>query len=149
MLYFGQYRAMFAWHKEDFDLNSINFLHHGKPKIWYAVCRPSAKRFESLCKSLFGDEANKCPEFMRHKNIFISPKILQQEKIQYVTTVQHENEFILTFPEGYHAGFNTGFNVAESVNFSSPNWVSYGRKCSFVGVSRILFAWTLTIFVRE
>lgn len=131
MLYFGQYRAMFAWHKEDFDLNSINFLHHGKPKIWYAVCRPSAKRFESLCKSLFGDEANKCPEFMRHKNIFISPKILKQEKIQYVTTVQHENEFILTFPEGYHAGFNTGFNVAESVNFSSPNWVPYGRKCSF------------------
>jgi hypothetical protein len=131
MLYFGQYRAIFSWHKEDYDLNSINFLHHGKPKFWYAVCRPSAKRFESLCKSMFGDEANKCPEFMRHKNIFISPKILKKEKIQYVSTVQHENEFILTFPNGYHAGFNTGFNVAESVNFSSPKWISYGRKCNF------------------
>ena len=131
MLYFGQYRAMFSWHKEDFDLNSINFIHHGKPKIWYAVCRPSAKRFESLCKSMFGDEANKCPEFMRHKNIFISPKLLKKEKIQYVTTVQHENEYILTFPDGYHAGFNTGFNVAESINFSSPKWVQYGRRCGF------------------
>ena len=31
-LYVGSWKSMFGWHKEDLDLNAINFLHHGKPK---------------------------------------------------------------------------------------------------------------------
>ena len=31
-LYIGCWKSMFAWHKEDLDLSSINFLHFGKPK---------------------------------------------------------------------------------------------------------------------
>lgn len=30
MLYFGSWRAMFAFHTEDLDLYSINYLHTGK-----------------------------------------------------------------------------------------------------------------------
>lgn len=37
MLYFGMWRAAFAYHCEDMDLFSVNYLHHGCPKSWYCL----------------------------------------------------------------------------------------------------------------
>ncbi len=36
-LYFGTWKSSFAWHTEDFYLNSMNYLHFGEPKHWYNV----------------------------------------------------------------------------------------------------------------
>ena len=45
-LYVGMYRAAFAWHCEDMDLHSINYLHWGAPKTWYLSAR---ERPDCLC----------------------------------------------------------------------------------------------------
>lgn len=38
---------------------------------------------------------------------------------------------IVTFPGGYHAGFNEGRNVSEAWNMGSEKWIEKGRVASF------------------
>jgi hypothetical protein len=56
-----------------------------------------------------------------------------QFNIRVNRLVHHEGEFVITFPYGYHSGFNLGYNCAESVNFALESWLEYGKvakKCN-------------------
>lgn len=49
--------------------------------------------------------------------------------------VHYQHEFVITFPYGYHSGYNLGYNCAESVNFATEAWLEYGRiakKCECI-----------------
>lgn len=129
-LYFGMWKTTFAWHTEDMDLYSINYLHFGAPKSWYCVPPEHGRRLERLAAGFFHSTAQKCAAFLRHKMTVISPQILRQYSIPYNKITQEAGEFMITFPYGYHAGFNHGFNCAESTNFALPRWVEYGKRAS-------------------
>ena len=129
MVYVATWGSTFCWHTEDYELNSINFLHEGAPKSWYAIPPTHAPKFEDLARSLFGQENEDCSQFMRHKTFMIPPTLLKKHQIPFKTVVQEVGEFVVTFSRGYHMGFNHGFNVAEAVNFvASPRWVNIGRQ---------------------
>jgi len=82
---------------------------------------------ELLAKALFPAEHNDCDQFLRHKMSLISPTHLIANGIPCFTTVHREREFMITFPRAYHAGFNHGYNIAESTNFASERWIDYGK----------------------
>ena len=125
-LYYGMWASVFAAHTEDMNLLSINYLHAGAPKYWYAIAAEDADRFESLMASQFSTSSSQCPQFLRHKRCLLSPNILNKAGISYTTQVQRAGDIIITFPGSYHFGFNTGFNCAESTNFAVPEWIPMG-----------------------
>ena len=139
-VYLGSWRSFFAWHTEDQDLYSINFLHFGARKTWYCIPPSQRDKFERSVKDALPDLFESCSEFLRHKEILCSPTWLQKHDIPYVTCSQREGEIIITMPGAFHAGFNHGFNCAESVNFGTKHWLPFGRvakscKCAKDSVS--------------
>lgn len=49
---------------------------------------------------------------------------------------QEAGEFMVTFPYAYHAGFNHGFNCAESTNFATERWIEYGKQAVLVRIAK-------------
>ncbi|XP_019740431.1 lysine-specific demethylase 4A isoform X2 [Hippocampus comes] len=148
-LYFGMWKAAFAWHTEDMDLYSINYLHFGEPKSWYAVPPEHGRRLERLAKGFFPGNAQSCEAFLRHKMTLISPSILKKYGIPFEKVTQEAGQFIVTFPFSYHAGFNHGFNCAESTNFAMQRWIDYGKHATLCSCRQDMVKISMDVFVRK
>uniref|UniRef100_UPI00398E3C1E lysine-specific demethylase 4A isoform X2 n=1 Tax=Pristiophorus japonicus TaxID=55135 RepID=UPI00398E3C1E len=148
-LYFGMWKTTFAWHTEDMDLYSINYLHFGEPKSWYTIPPEHGKRLERLAKGFFPGSAQSCEAFLRHKMTLISPSILKKYGIPFDRVTQEAGEFMITFPYGYHAGFNHGFNCAESTNFATLRWVEYGKHAVLCSCRKDMVKISMDVFVRK
>ncbi|KAH1167076.1 hypothetical protein KIL84_016248 [Mauremys mutica] len=148
-LYFGMWKTSFAWHTEDMDLYSINYLHFGEPKSWYSIPPEHGKRLERLAKGFFPGSAQSCEAFLRHKMTLISPLILKKYGIPFDKVTQEAGEFMITFPYGYHAGFNHGFNCAESTNFATLRWIEYGKQSVLCSCRKDMVKISMDVFVRK
>ncbi|XP_028332727.1 lysine-specific demethylase 4A-like [Gouania willdenowi] len=148
-LYFGSWKTTFPWHTEDMDLYSINYLHFGEPKSWYAVSSEHGKSLEHLAKDFFPESAKNCEAFLRHKMALISPSILEKHGIPFEKITQNAGEFMITFPYAYHAGFNHGFNCAEATNFASERWIEYGKQAVMCSCREDMVKFSMDVFVRK
>ncbi|KAE8291101.1 Lysine-specific demethylase 4A [Larimichthys crocea] len=148
-LYFGMWKTTFAWHTEDMDLYSINYLHFGEPKSWYCVPPEHGKRLERLAKGFFPGSSQNCEAFLRHKMTLISPSILKKYGIPFDKITQEAGQFMVTFPYAYHAGFNHGFNCAESTNFATERWIEYGKQAVLCSCRKDMVKISMDVFVKK
>ncbi|CAJ1975005.1 unnamed protein product [Sphenostylis stenocarpa] len=155
MVYVAMLFSWFAWHVEDHDLHSLNYLHMGASKTWYGVPRDAAVAFEEVVRVHgYGGEINPLvPQFTRllegcgcivfcSHNHELSSSIIVENKVfhaavllcpgspRYAETgklVQNAGEFVVTFPRAYHTGFSHGFNCGEAANIATPEWLRVAK----------------------
>lgn len=125
-LYVGMCFSTFCWHNEDHYTYSINYQHFGETKTWYGVPGNHAEKFEDVMRRAVPELFEQQPDILLQLVTIFSPERLRNEGVDVFACDQHANEFVVTFPQAYHAGFNHGFNFNEAVNFAIPDWVSDG-----------------------
>ncbi|XP_053962444.1 mucin-2-like isoform X3 [Anastrepha ludens] len=148
-LYFGMWKTTFAWHTEDMDLYSINYLHFGAPKTWYVVPPEHGRKLEKVANQYFPASYENCNAYLRHKMTLISPQVLKQHDVPVNKITQEAGEIMITFPFGYHAGFNHGFNCAESTNFAMERWIEYGKRAVQCTCSNDMVKISMDTFVKR
>lgn len=124
--YVGMIFSAFCWHTEDNFCYSINYQHFGDPKTWYGIPARSASHFEKLSEWLAPEAFKEAPDLLNERSCLVSPRTLTSHGIPVFGANQRPGEFIVTFPNVYHAGFNQGYNFNEAVNYTPPDWVPYG-----------------------
>ncbi|KAL3879385.1 hypothetical protein ACJMK2_031683 [Sinanodonta woodiana] len=133
-LYFGIWKTTSAWHTEDMDLYSINYLHFGAPKSWYAIPPQHGRHFEKLAQGFFPSSFKACPAFMRHKMYLVSQIILKKHAIPFNKVsiiVYHTRSWRVydNFSIWLSFIYNHGFNCVKSTNFATERWIEYGKRC--------------------
>ncbi|KAL7191779.1 hypothetical protein ACSBR2_023786 [Camellia fascicularis] len=130
MVYVAMMFSWFAWHVEDHDLHSLNYLHTGAGKTWYGVPKEAAVAFEEVIRVHgYGGEINPLVTFatLGKKTTVMSPEVLISAGVPCCRLVQNAGEFVVTFPRAYHSGFSHGFNIGEAANIATPEWLRVAK----------------------
>ncbi|KAG6413005.1 hypothetical protein SASPL_125702 [Salvia splendens] len=133
MVYVAMMFSWFAWHVEDHDLHSMNYLHLGSGKTWYGVPKEAAVAFEEVIREHgYGGEINPLVTFatLGEKTTVMSPEVLLNAGVPCCRLVQNAGEFVVTFPRAYHSGFSHGFNCGEAANIATPEWLRVAKEAA-------------------
>ena len=125
-LYVGMCFSTFCWHNEDHYAYSANYQHFGATKTWYAIPGDDAQRFEEAMRKAVPELFETQPDLLFQLVTLLPPDQLKKAGVNVFALDQRAGQFVVTFPQAYHAGFNHGFNFNEAVNFAPPDWEPYG-----------------------
>ena len=132
-VYVGMTFSTFCWHNEDHYSYSANYQHFGATKTWYGIPGADALKFEKAMKDAVPELFETQPDLLFQLVTLLPPDQLRKAGVHVYALDQHAGEFVITFPQAYHAGFNHGFNFNEAVNFAPADWEPFGLS----GVERL------------
>lgn len=125
-VYAGSCFSSFCWHIEDHALYSVNYIHFGSPKVWYSVSSDASLEFEEAMQDALPHLFEASPSLLYQLVTQMHPREFVKRGVPVYRVVHPPRTFVVTMPNAYHSGFNTGFNCAEAVNFAAPPWLRYG-----------------------
>ncbi|OQD72726.1 hypothetical protein PENDEC_c019G06070 [Penicillium decumbens] len=132
-VYVGMCFSTFCWHNEDHYAYSANYQHFGATKTWYGIPGADAEAFESAMRAAVPELFEGQPDLLFQLVTLMPPDKLRKAGVNVYAVDQRAGQFVLTFPQAYHAGFNHGFNFNEAVNFAPADWEPWGA----AGVERL------------
>ena len=132
-LYVGMCFSTFCWHNEDHYGYSANYQHFGATKTWYGIPGADAERFEEAMRQAVPELFESQPDLLFQLVTLLPPDRLKRAGVNVYALDQRAGQFVITFPQAYHAGFNHGFNFNEAVNFAPEDWEPFGQ----AGVERL------------
>ncbi|CAD6457637.1 17ec019e-bb7a-4aab-b211-e186bd499c50 [Sclerotinia trifoliorum] len=132
-LYVGMIFSTFCWHNEDHYAYSANYQHFGSTKTWYGIPGEDAEKFEDAMREAVPELFETQPDLLFQLVTLLTPEQLKKAGVRVYALDQRAGQFVITFPQAYHAGFNHGFNFNEAVNFAPTDWEPFGDS----GVERL------------
>lgn len=132
-VYVGMIFSTFCWHNEDHYSYSANYQHFGATKTWYGIPGADAEKFENAMREAVPELFETQPDLLFQLVTLLTPEQLKKAGVRVYALDQRAGQFVITFPQAYHAGFNHGFNFNEAVNFAPCDWEPYG----LAGVERL------------
>ncbi|KAM5379502.1 hypothetical protein ACJZ2D_004010 [Fusarium nematophilum] len=132
-VYVGMIFSTFCWHNEDHYAYSANYQHLGATKTWYGIPGEDAEKFEAAMREAVPELFETQPDLLFQLVTLLTPEQLKKAGVRVYALDQRAGQFVITFPQAYHAGFNHGFNFNEAVNFAPCDWEPFG----LTGVERL------------
>jgi [histone H3]-trimethyl-L-lysine4 demethylase len=132
-VYVGMCFSTFCWHNEDHYAYSANYQHFGATKTWYGIPGNDAEAFEEAMRQAVPELFETQPDLLFQLVTLLPPDQLKKAGVNVYALDQRAGQFVVTFPQAYHAGFNHGFNFNEAVNFAPTDWEPFGA----LGVERL------------
>lgn len=132
-VYVGMCFSTFCWHNEDHYAYSANYQHFGATKTWYGIPGADAEAFEEAMRQAVPELFEGQPDLLFQLVTLMPPDQLRKAGVNVYAVDQRAGQFVVTFPQAYHAGFNHGFNFNEAVNFAPTDWEPWGA----AGVERL------------
>ena len=89
--------------------NATNFaVHWGDTKTWYGVPGEDAEKFEAAIKKEAPDLFEAQPDLLFQLVTLMHPERVRTAGVRVYAANQRAGEFVVTFPQAYHCGFNHG-----------------------------------------
>uniref|UniRef100_A0A914EHD5 JmjC domain-containing protein n=1 Tax=Acrobeloides nanus TaxID=290746 RepID=A0A914EHD5_9BILA len=119
--YLGIFKPLYSFGVKNFfglkinplNLNLINILHYGAPKIWYIINNDP----QNLNK-FYGIVGSSVNEFF-----ICSPHILDHHKIGYAVIIQRAGDAVFLRGGYPFFGFHCGVNFSSEIFYATPEWV--------------------------
>ncbi|OQR74168.1 jumonji/arid domain-containing protein-like [Tropilaelaps mercedesae] len=111
------------WYRDPHNVNWLDYLHSGAPKIWYSVPSSQADRFHRVVSRL-APHVHQSDVGVPSDACLIPPRMLLDRGVPLQKMEQRPGEMIVILQGCYSSNVSCGFSLSESVYFTWDDWIN-------------------------